>query len=63
MKLCSMSQDQPFMWKTSVGGPINWVGRVSGDLQGESNSVSQVDRALDMALPTGSVGGGPEKEQ
>lgn len=29
-----MSQDQPSIWKSSLGGPINWVGQVSGDLQG-----------------------------
>ena len=39
-----MSQEQPFIWSRKLDGPINWVGRVSGDLQGWSNSASPVDR-------------------
>ena len=50
-----MSQVQPFIWKSSLGGPIVAWGRVSGDLQGRSNSVSQVDGVSDMALPASSV--------
>ena len=44
-----MRQDQPFIWKSSLGGPIVAWGRVSGDLQGRSNSVSQVVGISDMA--------------
>ena len=35
-----------------LGWAVNWVGwgGASGDLQGGSNSVSQVDRILDMTL-------------
>ena len=38
-----MNQDQLFIWKRSLGGSTSWVGPVSGDLQGSSKSVSQVD--------------------
>ena len=44
-----MSQDQPFIQKSNLGGPIIWVGSVSEDLQGGSNSVSQVDGVSNMA--------------
>ena len=60
-----MRQDQPFIWKSSLGGPIVAWGRVSGDLQGRSNSDSQVDGVSNMAPACqlhGSVGGqGSEK--
>ena len=47
--LKSMSQDKPFIWKSSLGGPISWVGRVSGDLQGGSNSASRFGGVSDVA--------------
>ena len=43
-----MSQDQPFIWKTLLGGPIIWVGWSPGDLQGGPDSVCQVDGVSDM---------------
>ena len=54
-----MSQDQPFIWKSSLG----WH-RFFGDLQGKVNSVSQVDGISDMAPAfqlCGSVWGGFRK--
>ena len=45
--LCLVSQDQPFIWRSSVGG-VGW-GRVLRDLQGVLNSVSQVDGVADRA--------------
>ena len=50
MKLCNMSQDQSFIWKSSLGGPVSWVRGVSEDLQGGSNIVSQVDGISDRVL-------------
>ena len=52
-----MSQEQPFIWKSqgnSLSGPKNWD-RVSGDLQGGVNSVSQVDGVSDVAQLAGSA--------
>ena len=37
--------NQPFTWKSSLGVPVSWVGQ-SGDPQGRSNSISQVDGSL-----------------
>ena len=50
--------------KSCLGGPISWVytqvgwDGVSGDLQGGSNSVSQVDGVSDMAPACCLCGGG-----
>ena len=58
------SQDQLFMWKSSLGGPISWVQWNFWGSPIESNSVSQVDGVLDMAPACwlcGSVGGGFRK--
>ena len=44
-----MIEDQPFIWKSILGEPVIWMGlRVSGDLQGRSNSVSHMDGVSDM---------------
>ena len=45
-----MSQDKPFIWKSSLGGPEVGRDRVSGDPQGGANSVSQVGRGSAMLL-------------
>ena len=34
-----MSQDQPFTWKSSLSGPINWVGRSLWGLSKEGQAV------------------------
>ena len=50
-----MSQDQPFIWKSSLGAPeVGWGG-ASRNLQGGSDSVSQADLVSDMAQLAGSV--------
>ena len=57
-------EPRPAIWKSILGGAINWWSRVSGDLQGGVNIVSQVDGVSDMAPACwlcGSVGGGFKK--
>ena len=44
-----MSQDQPFIWKNSLGGPISWVGQSLWGSPRWVNSVSQIDGVSDMA--------------
>ena len=34
-----MSQDQPFTWKSSLNGPINWVGQSLWGLSKEGQAV------------------------
>ena len=56
-----MSQDQPFIWKSNLGGPLSWVGQSIWGSQGGSNSVSQVDGVSDWHQLAGSVGVGFRK--
>ena len=45
-----MSQDQLFLWKSSLGGLISWVGQsLRGSPRWGANSVCQVDGVSDMA--------------
>ena len=44
-----MSQDQPFIWKSSLGGPISWVGQSSWGSPRQVKEFSQVDGVSDMA--------------
>ena len=48
-ELWSMSQDQPFIWKSSLSGPVSWVGLSLWESPGCWNSVIQVDGNSDMA--------------
>ena len=57
-----MSQGQPFIWKSSLGGPVNWVARVSWDFQSRSNNVSQIDGISDVETACW-LCGGLEKQQ
>ena len=59
-----MSQDQSFILESSLGGPVSWVGRVSEDLQGRANRISQADGVSDIVPACwfcDSVGGGSRK--
>ena len=61
-----MSQDQPFIWISSLIGTVSWVVQSLWGFQGGANSISQVYGVSDMA-PTsqlcGSVGEGFRKGQ
>ena len=58
-----MSQDQPFIWKSSLGGPISWVGQSSWGSPRQVKEFSQVDGVSDMALVCWPWGEGLEKGQ
>ena len=61
-KLFSMSQDQPFIWKSSLGGPVSWV---MGSLWGSPRLVKQCYSHLGSQIRhhlADSVGGGFRKE-
>ena len=62
MKLCNMSQDQSFIWKSSLGGPVSWVGRSLWNLQGQANSFSQLMESQTWHSLTGSEWGEFRKE-
>ena len=51
-----MSQDQPFIWKSTLGGPVSWVGQSLG-ISKVGQSVSQVEGVSVMA-PTCRICGG-----
>ena len=56
-----MSQEQPFLWKSSLGGPVSWVG---WSLLGSPGQVKHGQTVFESQIwhqPTGSVGGGFSK--
>ena len=44
--LCSMSQDQSFIWKSSLVGPENWVEQSLWDLHSRSKSVRSIESQI-----------------
>ena len=65
-KLWSMSQEKPFIWKSSLGGPMRWVGWSVKRSPGWDNQCYQVVVVSDMALACrvcGSLGEGSGKGQ
>ena len=61
-----MSQDQPFIWKSSFGGPISWVGQSLGILKVGQTVLARLMESLIWQQPGGSValhGEGLEKGQ
>ena len=58
-----MRQDQPFIQKSSLGGPVNSVGQSLRGLQRRANSISQVDGISDMVPACQLCAGRTEKGQ
>ena len=54
-KVVKLSQYQPFVRKSGLGGPVSWWGRVSGDLQGQSNNVSQLASSVGEGFRKGTM--------
>ena len=52
-----MIQDQPFILKRSLGGPVSWVGPSLGDFQGGLNGVGHLMESQIWHELAGSVGG------
>ena len=41
-----MSQDQPFIWKSSLGGPVSWVGSLGISKVGQTVLVSLMESQI-----------------
>ena len=56
-----MSPDQPFIWKSSLGGPINWVGQSLWESSMGSNKLARLMESQIWHQFAGSVWGGLRK--
>ena len=56
-----MSQDQPFIWKSSFGGPISWVGQSLGILKVGQTVLAKLMESQMWHQLASSVGGGFRK--
>ena len=53
-----MTQDQPFIWKRSLGGPVSWVGQSLGIFKAGQTVLARLIESQIWNQLASSVGGG-----